>query len=771
MLMIATSTLPAVTAKPVTFAALCTVLQRRRSALIWPLALLLVAAGISCLLATQRYRATSEIQVQKETGGSFGLDNSLPGGADTPSDSLDYAMTLQTEVGILASPALAYAVIEAEHLENTPDYFQPPASTHSFFSLPAWLTLKSHLEPLNVPLAEAPNRRYAAAKIFKAHLKVTPLPGTRLIDVSYTDRDPVRAAAVTNTITRVLADMAFQQKFTATHEGSAWLSGQLDELRTRTEQAEAKADMLQRGTGMFGRDASRNVVLERLDSLNQVLMAAESNRILKEAIDKVASEGSPEFISSLSGNSSTGSVASINTSLSLLQGLRQQEAQVRAELSERSARYGPANPKIAELRAQLADLGTSVAAETARLGQRAHTDWEIAHRQEASARAAFEQQKQLASRQNDSVLAYELAKQEADSGRELYEGLLAKLKQTSLLEGLRANNVSVVSPAVVPSLEHPSSPNILLRLGGAAALGLFLGGASIAFAELRDTSIQSLADVELLLGSPLLAILPLVQEPSRLLRRRKQDLLDHATAKEQAGSAPGGPLCLPLLDARQSTFSEGLRSLRTTLQLSRLGGSSKVILITSCLEAEGKTTLALNLAASFAQAGARVLLVDADMRRPTLHRHGAAPVHAGLATALSGHDAVPAHTISAALPTLNLLSGAELPPFPSELLGSPRMAQLLQDWRASYDYILLDSPPVLPVTDAVLLSQYSDVTLLVARHQQTTKQALRRGVEALQRQSAVPVPIGVVLNGVARSSGEFYEYFGHKGELHASHRT
>ena len=267
------------------------------------------------------------------------------------------------------------------------------------------------------------------------------------------------------------------------------------------------------------------------------------------------------------------------------------------------------------------------------------------------------------------------------------------------------------------------------------------------------------------LGAPLLAILPLVQEPSRLLRRRKQDLLSDGAAKGQTRSAP------LLLDGRFSTFSEGLRSLRTVLQLSRFGDTSKVILITSCLEAEGKSTLALNLAASFAQTGSRVLLVDADLRRPMLHRHRAYPSLPGLATALSGQDAVAAHEVSAALPTLELLSGVELPPFPSELLGSRRMAQLIEEWRAAYDYVILDSPPVLPVTDAVLLSQYCDVTLLVARHRQTTRQALRRGVEALQRQSAAPVPVGVVLNGVARSSGEFYEYFGHKGDLHASHST
>ncbi len=721
-------------------------------------------AIVTCLTATSRYRAVCEIQVQREDAGASGLENTVTGqaAAAATGDSLDYAMTLQTVASILRSPILAEAVITSQHLETTRDFFGHSAAGRTGVSLSAMLPWHKLVEPLSVPLAEAPNRRYAAGKIFAGHLKVLPLPGTRLIDISYTDRDPKRAAAVANAIAATLAEMTFQQRTTTALQGTSWLTSKLDELRTRAEQAQAHAAALQRGTGLYGSDASRNVVLERLDSLNQTLTSAESNRILKESIDRVAAGSSPELISSLSGNSSSGSVASVNTSLSLIQGLRQQEAQVRAELAEDSVRYGPAYPRIGELKGQLAGIATSIAAETARLGQRAHSDWQIALREEDGARAAFEKQKRLASMQNDSVIAYQLARQEADSSRDLYENIQAKLKQTSLLEGLQANNISVVSAAEEPPPAHPSSPDVPLRLGAGLVAGLLLGLGAAAFMEFNDKSIHSLAGVEALLGVPLLAVLPAIERssPSAFSRRSR-------TGPQNGKGARLGKA--PVLEHRLSVFSEGLRSLRTSLQPVSGEALPRVILVTSCLADEGKTTLAVNLAALLAQGGSRVLLVDADLRRPTLHNYEQNAHDAGLAMALSGPEGVPPRLISDMLPNLHLLSGREVPPFPSELLGSARMAELIEMWKCEYDTIVLDSPPVLPVTDAVLLSRLSDVTLLVARHRRTTHQALRRSVAALQIQGQTRGVIGTVLNDVARGSGEFYQYFGYRGDRHAAY--
>lgn len=772
------STTPAPPAEAVTLATVFGVLRRRRALLFWALLAALVAAALSCLFATPRYRATAEVQVQKEDGGAFGLESNVmgPGGAGGSADSLDYSLTLQTEAALLRSPALELSVIQTAHLESTPDYFGSRANSslgRLLHAVRGYLPWHRPLEPLSVPLAAAPNRRYLAEKIFAGHLTVKPIAGTRLIEIAYADPDPARAALVANAITHALSDAVFQQRYTATVQGSAWLSSKLDALRTHTEVAQAKAAALQRGTGVFGNDASRNIVLERLDSLNQTLTAAESNRILKESIDRVAQSGSPELISSLSGNSSSGTVASINTSLSLIQGLRQQEAQIRAELAADGVRYGPAYPRVAELKAELLGVTSSIAAETRRLGERAHSDFEIAAAEEQGARTAFEHQKQLAATQNDAVINYEMARQEADGSRNLYEGLLAKLNQASLLEGLRANNISVVSAAQVPAPQHPSSPDIPLRFAAALGAGLIIGLGLIVLIELTDSSIHSAAQVEAILGVPLLAVLPAMEKQPRALGsgRRRAALTPGAAASAADTHAllpPRTPAALPVLERRLSAFSEGLRSLRTALQLSRAGGPPKVILITSSLAAEGKTTLAANLAALFAQSGARTLLVDADLRRPALHYYGETRSPIGLAMALSGPEHVAARQPIVALPNLSMLCGSELAPFPSELLGSPRMHELITEWRANYDVVILDAPPVLPVTDASLLARHSDALVLVARRGRTTRQALRRAVQALQATGCEDAPIGVVMNDVSRKSGSFFEYFGHNGEIYAS---
>jgi capsular exopolysaccharide synthesis family protein len=748
---------------------------------------MLLIAACYCTLATRRYKATGEVQIQREATGEFGLENNVMGREDNTgaTDSLDYNITLQTTAGILQSPALALVVIRDLHLEDTHDYF--PA--HPDASPAVWLGTvvgkltfwRKPLEPLSIPLDKAPNRRYRALKIFASHLKVEPVTGTRLIDVSYSDPSPERSAAVVNRLIAELGEFTFQQRFTSTLQGSSWLTGQLAELKRQMQDLQAKAIALQRDTGMFGNDASRNVVLERLQSLNETLTQAESNRILKEAIDRVAASGDPELISNLGGNANIGTASSVANSLTLVQTLRTQEAALRTELAQDSVRYGPAYPRLAELQAELTGVDRAIKDEVKRLGGRAHSDYLVAVREETEARSAFDQQKAEAGKLNDSMVAYGLAKQEADSSRDIYETLLSKLKQAGVLEGLKANNVTVVAMAQVPPSEYPSSPRILLILAGASAAGLLLGVLLTVGIELVDNKVRSFEGMERSLGIPLIGILPMFERGRRAMQLRGGGQSSLATGARIPGS-PGHSPTLAALD-QPSTFAEGLRSLRTALLLSRSGNPPQVVLITSCLEGEGKTTLALNLSALLAQAGANVLLVDADLRKPTLFnwfRSGpgwsaagstANSEFAGLAVALAGAAAPSVRKPLPSMPNFSVLCGDEVPPFPSELLSSSRMRGLLEGWKREYDFILLDSPPVLPVTDAVLLSQLTDATLLVARHGQTTRQALRRSAEALRRQNPSHAALGAVLNGVASDSGDFYEYFGYQGGLYAGARA
>ena len=391
------------------------VFRRRCKYLIVSLIAFLALVTAYCLLATPRYQAAGEIEVQKQSPGIPGLENTAAGASNSEADSLDYSMTLETEANILQSGTLALEVIKDLKLETTADYYPPHKSGPH---IPAWLTFwKKPVEPLTIPLDDAPNRRYVVLKIFAAHLKVTPVPGTRLIEVSYSDPDPHRAPMVVNRLIQSLTDYTFQARFNAAVQASTWLGNQLVGFRKQTEALQEKAIRLQRDTGIFGDGDSHNVVLARLETLNGALTAAESNRILKEAIYHVSQSGDPELISGLAGNSAVGATPAMANSLALIQSLRSQQATLRAQIAAADTRYGTAYPRLAELHAQLDGLDKSIQEEVHRIGERTRTDYEIALHAEDAARKSFEQQKALANETNDKAIAYELARQEADGSR------------------------------------------------------------------------------------------------------------------------------------------------------------------------------------------------------------------------------------------------------------------------------------------------------------------------------------------------------------------
>ena len=338
-----------------------------------------------------------------------------------------------------------------------------------------------------------------------------------------------------------------------------------------------------------------------------------------------------------------------------------------------------------------------------------------------------------------------------------------------MLQGLRSSNISVVSAAETPPPNRPSSPNIPARLAAAAVAGLLFGLGAAGYRELTDNSIHSIAQLESLCAAPVLGVLPsFARAGINGVSKPRRWLGSGPTLALAAARDPRPPMPVAVLEQRTSIYTEQLRSLRTTL-VSASGGRAapKLILVTSCGSAEGKTTLSFNLATLLALGGSRVLLVNADLRRPALHRYRAEPQDGGLAFALSGPGAVAPHAPFAHIPNLLMLADAEAPPMPAELLSSPRLPELIQQWRADYDVVVLDSPPVLPVTDAVLLARHSDAVVLVARHQQTTQAALCRSVELLQTNTGGNVPVGVVLNQVS-ALGEFREYFGVQDRVYAS---
>lgn len=720
--------------KELTLRDLLMIYQRRRKIVLATAVSLFLLAVVYCAVCTRRYEASGIVQMQKESADAMGLDSLMSSAAGGASDALDANIDLQTQANILQSDTLAIRTIEALHMEDTYD-FRPHFSLLD--SVLRLFTGARDADPPGATLENSPIRRQRALKVFAKNLEVKPVSGTRLIEIHYTDPDPKLAAVVVNTLTKGLSEYSFQTRFDATNSASKWLGDQMGDLRKTSEDLQAKVVNLQRESGVYslgttdtqGREQAYSGVLDRLQQSTLALTAAEQNRILKGAIAHAAETGDAEMLSGLAGNGAGGAQAA-NSSLSLLQGLRQQEATEQASLQEAQAKFGPSYPKLAEMRGNIAGLEHSIQQEIVRIRERAKSDYAVASQTEESTRAQFNEAKNQADVLNNKAIDYAIAREEAEQSRSLYEDLLKRLNEAGVLEGLQSSNITVVDPGRVPA--KPVKPNVPLYLLIALSGGLFLGICGALLADALDNKINTVSDLETEIGESVLGLLPDVAET--------------------AGRAL-------ILDDPQSPYVEALRAMRTGILLSQSDAPPKVILVTSSLASEGKSTTSINLAISLAQTDKKTLIVDADLRRGTLRRALRLHHSTGFSDLLAGRcDSPQIHTVEG-VPNLYVVVAGSKTPNPSELLGSAALRNWIERWRSDYDFVVLDSAPVLPVTDTVNLNTLVDVTIVLARSGLTEKPQIARSYNLLRRGGKHFV--GLVLNGLAIRDESYYGYYGY----------
>lgn len=706
---------------------------RRKKMFYITLAVVLLLAGVYCALATRRYEAKGTIEVEKETSEGLELSNVFSGQVLTP-DAMTTALDLQTEADVLKSDTLALDVMQQLNLGGTWD-FERPGHVAQILDL-----MHVHLVPAK---ADELSKRARNLGIFHHNLVVKLTPGTRLIDVSYRSTDAVLSAKVVNQLISDLIDFNLRKRSIANSHASEWLSGQLADLRTESENSQAKVVQLQQQMGVFslgdtdstGKEQVYSPVLDQVQQATSALFAAKSNTILKAAVYQVAKNGNPELISGLLGDS-VGSVSSgISNSLAVIQNLREQEATLSQDIAQSAAKFGPNYPPLSEKRAALAGLQRSIADEDARIGARAKNDYEVAVSTENNTRAVFNRTQQQANSLNNKTIEYVIAQNEANQTRNLYEDLTKRLREAGLVEGLRSSNIATVDPGRTPSA--PSSPNVPLIMAAALGGGLFLAGASSLFADVIDRRVQTIDEVED--GQlPLLGVVP------------------HLKMKQVGFS---------LTDATwsRSAFHQAMRGLRTSLMNNDVLPPPRVILVTSALAEEGKSTVATGLSITMAQQGRRVLLVEADLYRPRLNDLLEVAERGGLNLVLREEEPNITENLTLplplTLPNLKVLQAGKSASDSADLLDSPRMTSLLRACRDNFDVIILDGPPLLPVTDAVSLSMLVDTTVLVARLGKTPRVALERAVNKV-RMHKRKCDIRVVLNAVKTGSYAFYSYYG-----------
>lgn len=721
--------------KELTLRDLLNILQRRRSIVLGTVISLLALTAIYCAVCTRRYEATGIVQMQKESADAMGLDSLMSSAAGGASDALDANIDLQTQANILQSDTLAVQTIKTLNLEGTRDFqehWNPIEAVLSAIS-------PRGIEDLpGAALEDSPRRRQRALKVFEKNLKVKPVSGTRLIEISYTNPDPRLAAAVVNTLAKELTDYSFQTRFDATREASNWLSEQMGDLRKNSEALQAKVVNLQRQSGVYslgstdaqGREMAYSGVLDRLQQATAALSAAEQNQILKGAIAHAAESGDAEMLSGLAGNSLGASVQAGNNSLFLLQSLRQQEATQQAALQEAESKYGTAYPKLTEMRSNLAGIEKAIQQEIVRIRLRARSDYAVALQTAASNRDQYEKAKRAADVLNNKAIDYAIARSEAEESRSLYDDLLKRLNEAGVLAGLHSSNITVVDPGRIPA--KPVKPNVPVYFAAALGAGFVIGICGALLADTLDNKINTVLDLESEVGESVLGLLPHVPESS------------------------GRTL---ILDDPQSPYVEALRAMRTGVLLSQSDAPPKVILVTSSLSSEGKSTTSINFAISLAQTNKKTLLVDTDLRRGTLRRRFRLHDNAGLSDLLAGQCDAPQVRSIEGVPNLYVVAAGSKTPNPSELLGSEAMRTWLKRWKSEFDFVVLDSAPVLPVTDSVALNLLADVTLLLARSGVTERPQIARSYSMLRRDGKHFV--GLVLNGLDIRDKSYYGYYGY----------
>ncbi len=701
---------------------------RKRLRLVLGITLTIIAlVALSDIFATPIYTATTSLLINNNLPRLFpangdGVSGEPEGGGNGPDD--------HTEYELLRSRSIAARVIVTEGLIKKYGERHPSGFLGAIFGDFIHRSNNSKKIPIENgdPIGEN-GVPAAAIDNYLSHLKVSPIEDTRMTRVSVTTSEPELSARLANAHARQFIRRGIELNAAASEDAERFLSGKLAELKVQVEQSELALNNYRRDKGiipgLISVNGKEDVVLDRLNKISQDLQESHLKTISLGTEVALIKEGRadtlPEVIDS-----------------PLIQKLKGELDSLRVEYAGQADQFKPSYPPMQELQAKIAGTQEALSQEIRNAVSNVQEQYHAAEERERSLDLELDKQKSFALGLNDAAVRYLILEREADTNRELYNSVLKRMKDMALLADVHASNISVVDFAETP--RWPSSPKISQDLLFATLFGLLVS-LGLAFAlEYLDATLKFPDEAQQYLRVPNLAVIPEFSFSQRLPYGAKRSLNFRSQAISHRNDAD-----IVTTTGKYSILGESYRTLRTALLLSRAGNHPKVTLITSALPHEGKTTVAVNIAIVLAHTGAKVLLIDADLRKPRCHKVLSLKNHFGLTEILTGsanEDAVSVTKID----NLDLLSSGKIPPSPSELLGSSNMREIIESLSKKYDYIVVDSPPVMAVADPIVLSAMVDGVVLVAAGGQTPKQQVRAAIARLQ-QSRARI-FGFVLNKI-----------------------
>jgi capsular exopolysaccharide synthesis family protein len=693
---------------------------------------LLVFSGMTfnSLRETPMYRSQVQLLIEKDAPTVATLDQMFQSQEGWYNDEF-----YQTQHRILQSRSLAKRTIDSMNLWDAPRLGNGPeqqgrVSISGFL----WGVVDSTVALAKRPFArqqaavpapppEQPSAGENAAQSarisqFLAGLAIVPVRNTRLVEIRYTSTDPVFAADAANAVAAAYIQQNMELKLNTSKEATGFLADRLEEQRKAVEASErALQEFKERNGAVSIADGSSSISIQRLTDLNAALIKAKTERITKESL-----------YNQLQSMQAAGTIDTFPAVLAneYIQGLKSNLAQLQREHAQLSERYGENHPKLAESKTTLQTASAKLNSEIAKVVQGVNSEYRAALAQEQSLQSALNAQRSEALSQNKMGITFSVLQREADSNRQIYESLLQQTKETGISGERRATNVRVVDPAEVPRVAV--SPNVRADMTFAVVAGLVLAiGLAFGF-EYLDNRIKTPQELKAHIGIPFLGMVPTVSTD-----REPNPLLDN-------GVPPN--------------FAEAFKSVRTNVLFSSAEEGLRSIVITSAGPGEGKSVVASNLSVALAQAGQRVLLIDADMRRPRVHEIFGGEQEPGLSNVLAGNAKTSEAIRKSKTAGLWLMPAGHIPPNPAELLGSRRYSDFIASLSAHFDWVLLDTPPVMVVADSSIVANQSSGVVFVVRADHTSRHAVRAAVEQLEAANAHL--IGSVLNSVDLVRNPYY---------------
>jgi polysaccharide biosynthesis transport protein len=692
----------------------------------------ILALGVTAFVTlrmTKIYRATTTVRIEARAPQVLGRDVEAVDAMGTES-YLSKVEYYQTQYQIIASRDVAARVVRELRLNEDPVFLGVPREERPAF------------KPVSVD---------EAAQVFQRMLTVEPVKDSSLVKIHIDSDNPERAQILTNTLAKAYVDKNLESMLQSTVDAVDWLSHQLDDAQQKLSKAEEEVYNYKKENDILSISLEDrvNIITAQMTSVATKLTEARANRIelqaRKYAISSLLQANDPLAIP----------LDALNTN-TLVQQLKQEYGRLSREYDELSERYGPKFPKMLEIQAKLDQIRGDIEREVRNVLNAVDADLVASKKTEAGLNAALNDLRNKAQRLSEKSVAYGRLVREKDNNEKVYSLLLGRSKEADLSRLLRVNNIHILDPALLPV--RPVKPRLDLNLAIAGIAGLLLGLGLALLVELSDKTLKTQEDIEAA-GVAFLGIIPTLDASTSGAYGKGPHAGAKKTKRKRGRSASEDSAALFVDQYPKSQVAESCRSIRTNLLFMSADNPAKRILVTSPSPQEGKTTVATNLSAVMAQAGARVLLIDTDMRRPRIHRIFGQRPSRGLSTVVLGESTLEESIFKTHLENLDILMCGPTPPNPAELIMTERFRKVVEQVSSQYDHIIFDSPPVGAVTDAAVLSKLVDGTLLVVKSLSTTRDAARHAVSVLEDIDANI--LGAVLNDLDLSNRKYGQYYQH----------